>query len=110
METTMRSVKMSTILKQARRKARARNSPHLRRNIFLVSRCLKAWGDTEVFEKKELRHLTAKSVSMRLGLPYDYVRNRFDQLHRIAEYDAVNREGRERLRIGLITHSESIEA
>lgn len=58
----------------------------------MASRALESWGDLAIHEDPGPRHLVAEAVSQRLTLSTTYVKDRIDQLHRIAPYE----EGRER--------------
>lgn len=53
----------------------------------MATKCLNDWGELSIFENKELRHLVAESVATRLALSSAFVRDRMDQLHRIANYE-----------------------
>lgn len=87
---TPRFVQLSQVLEQAKAKAR---TPIMRRQIKAISKNLTEWGDCVVYEDKVLRHVVASSISHRLGLAPRYVKDRLDQVHRIASYEAEENHG-----------------
>lgn len=84
----MKSVTLSLLQKQLRRKVRNRNTPSFRKNLKLVSEYCKKWGSTTVVhEDPDLRASVADSISIRLGLPRGFVIDRLNQFHRMAHYE-----------------------
>lgn len=81
-----RSVQLSQVVEQIRKKWKATKGPILRRHLSSLSKDLEKWGDCVIYENAELRHLVAESISHRLGLAKRYVKDRFDQIHRISSY------------------------
>lgn len=84
---TPRSVPLSQVVEQTRKRWKASKGPILRRHLSSLSKDLEKWGDCVIYENAELRHLVAESISHRLGLAPRYVKDRFDQIHRITSYD-----------------------
>lgn len=85
---TQRSVQLHQVIEQIRARWKATKGPILRRHLSSLSKDLDKWGDCVIYENAELRHLVAESISHRLGLAPRYVKDRFDQIHRITCYDA----------------------
>ena len=87
---TPRSVQLSTIVEQVRTKWKATKAPMRRLQLSSLSKDLDKWGDVAIYDNKELRHIVATSIAHRLGLNVRYVKNRLDQIDRIACYDEAS--------------------
>lgn len=85
---TPRYVMLSQVVEQVREKWVTKKDPMSRRRLRSLSSNLEAWGDTVIYENRQLREVVAASVSHRLGIGFNYAKKRFDQIHRITSYDA----------------------
>lgn len=83
---TPRYVMLSRVVEQVREKWVTKKDPMSRRQLRSLSRDLKAWGDTVIYENRQLREVVAASISHRLALGFNYTKSRFDQIHRITNY------------------------
>lgn len=84
---TPRSVQLSLVVEQIRIKYRNKKTPIRRIQLSSLSKDLGKWGDVAIYDNKELRHIVATSIAHRLGLNTRYVKDRLDQINRIACYD-----------------------
>lgn len=84
---TLRYVSLSTVVNQVRLEWETKKNPIRRRQLRSFSNNLKSWGDCAIYENKELRHIVAASVAYRLGLAFNYVKDRMDKIHRVAKYE-----------------------
>jgi len=85
---TPRYVTMSQVVEQVRKTYQTKKCPDRRRQLNSFSKTLEAWGDFVVYDNKELRETVADSISYRLGVNKRHVKDRLEQIHRIARYDA----------------------
>lgn len=92
METTPKSVQLEKLVAFLRRKARRTMNNTSRRNLSLATKCFEEFGDCTIYEDQELRNMVADSVAHRLALSTTFTRQRFDELHRRANYDDQGRE------------------